>query len=87
LNSLKFELLRNSLPYHKTPQETIVWEAINRGQQAKDAKEENHDFGGKFINKNYCDANTAYLGHHYLKCTIKREFADNVVLKFPIFVQ
>lgn len=87
LKSLKFELLRNGLPYQKSPQETIVWEAINRGQQAIDAKDEHHDFLGLFLNKNYCEANAAYLGHHYLKCTIKREFSDNVVLKFPIFVQ
>lgn len=87
LKSLKFELLRNGIPYHKSPQETIIWEAINRGQQALDAKAENHNFGGSFLNKNYCDANAAYLGQHYLKCTIKREFADNVVLRFPIFVQ
>jgi class 3 adenylate cyclase len=85
--SLKFELLRNGITYYKSPQETIVWEAVNRGKQAKDANEENHDFGGKYFNKNYCVANTAYLGHHYLKCTIKRQFLDNVVLKFPIFVQ
>ena len=85
--SIRFELIKNGSPYIKNSSESIIWEAINRGQQATDAKEENHNFEGLFVNKNYCNAGAGYLGHHYLKCTIRRQFSDNIVLKFPIFVQ
>jgi len=85
--SIRFELLKNGSPYFKTSNESIIWEAINRGQQAIDAKEEKHNFDGKYKNLNYCNAGSAYLGHHFLKCTIQRQFGENIVLKFPIFVQ
>ena len=85
--SLKFELYKNGSLYQKLRTEEIVWQAFNRGKEADNAKMTNHDFGGNYKNLNYCNTSTAYLGHHYLKCTIKRGFGDNVVLKFPVFVQ
>lgn len=84
--SLKYQLLKNGSLYNKIPTEEIVWQAYNRGNEAVWAKNENHDFGGIYKNLNYCDTSAAYLGHHILKCTVKR-FNENIVLRFPIFVQ
>lgn len=85
--SLKFELLRNGNSYQKFASEEIAWQVFNRGSEAIAANQVNHDFEGRFKNLNYCNSSTAYLGHHYLKCTIKKQFGDNLVLKFPIFVK
>jgi hypothetical protein len=85
--SIKYELVRNGSPYYKLNTEEILWQAINRGQEANDAKQEVHEFGGSYKNLNYCETSAAYLGHHYLKCTLKKQFGDNTVIKFPIFVQ
>lgn len=84
---LTYELLKNGVAYYKLPNEEITWEAINRGAEASIAKQESHDFGGNYKNLTHCETTAAYLGHHYLKCTIKRQFENNIVLKFPIFVQ
>jgi len=83
---IKYELMFNGVSYHKKSYETIVWEAFNYGNEAKTADEEHHDFEKKFVNKTYCIAHAGYHGNHYLKCTIQREHSDNVILKFPIYV-
>lgn len=87
LYSIRYELFYRGSPYFKKEHESIKWEAINRGKEAINAKEETHDFGRLYNNKNYCETGAAYLGHHYLKCTIQRQFSDNIVIKFPIFIQ
>lgn len=84
---IKYQLLKNGAPYQKISSEEIVWQAYNRGMEAKTANQETHDFAGVYKNLNHCDATAKFLGHHYLKCTIRRQFGDNVVVKFPIFVQ
>jgi len=83
---IRYELLRDGLPYNRVNTEEIIWEVFNSGAEAAAKNDLRHDFKGAFKNKNYCEANAAYLGHHYLKCTIRR-FSENVVVKFPIFVQ
>lgn len=83
---IKYQLIQNGIPYHKKSYETIEWEAYNDGPEAIEAKEQNHDFEGKYRNKTFCIAHAGYHGNHYLKCTIKRDNSDNEVLKFPIYV-
>ncbi len=83
---IKYQLMSNGVPYHKKSFEKIVWEAFNSGREAVVAKEEHHNFENYFVNKTYCIAHAGYHGNHYLKCTIQREHSNNVVLKFPIYV-
>ena len=83
---IKYELMYNNSSYHRKYYETIIWEAYNYGLEAKEAKDEHHDFERKFVNQTHCIAHAGYHGNHYLKCTIKREHSDNIVLKFPIYV-
>ncbi|MDY0278856.1 MAG: adenylate/guanylate cyclase domain-containing protein [Acholeplasma sp.] len=84
---IKYNLLRNGIPYHRASFDTIVWEAENRGVEAINDEAEKLDFNGVYNNQTCCMADAAYLGHHYLICKIKREHEDNIVIKFPIFVQ
>lgn len=83
---IKYQLMINNTLYHKKPYEKIVWEAFNSGKEAKNAKEERHNFENKYLNKIFCIAHAGYHGNHYLKCTIQREHSNNIVLKFPIYV-
>jgi adenylate cyclase len=85
--SIRYELLLNGQPYYKANTEEIIWEAHNRGAEAKATNVEHHDFNKFYLNQNYCDTSAAYLGHHFLKCTIKRVHGDNTVMKYPIYVQ
>ncbi|RXG17984.1 adenylate/guanylate cyclase domain-containing protein [Leeuwenhoekiella aestuarii] len=83
---IKYQLMWNGIIYHKKPQEKIIWEAYNSGKEAKDAKEEVHSFEDMYLNSTYCIAHAGYHGNHYLKCTIQRIHSQNIVLKFPIYV-
>ncbi|ARN70625.1 hypothetical protein BST91_02660 [Nonlabens tegetincola] len=84
--SIRYELTYNNLPYYRKNYETIIWEAYNDGSDAKKANDEHHFFEKRFVNKTYCIAHAGYQGNHYLKCTIKRQHSDNIILKFPIYV-
>jgi len=84
--NISYTLLRDGRPYVRASSEEIVWQAINRGAEAAKANQSLHDFGGIFKNKTHCDTTASYLGHHILKCSIKR-FSENIVLKFPIYVR
>lgn len=84
---IKFKLYRVNSEYFVKQNEEILWEAINRGRDAHKAGQENHDFNRQFANKSECLAGAEFLGHHILKCTIKRQFQDNIVIRFPVFVR
>lgn len=83
---IKYQLMINDSPYYKRPHEKIIWEAFNSGKEAKLANQEQHNFGNFYLNKTFCIAHAGYHGNHYLKCTIQREHSNNIVLKFPIYV-
>lgn len=84
---IRFELRFNNVPYYRKSNERIRWEVYNYGQEAKLAEDERNNLKNYFDNKTYCCADTVYHGNHYLKCTITRgEFLDNVIIKFPIYV-
>lgn len=83
---IKYQLMINGSPYHKKPYEKIIWEAFNSGKEAKLANEEQHNFENLYLNQTYCIAHAGYHGNHFLKCTIQREHSNNIVLKFPIYV-
>lgn len=85
-NYIKYQLMFNDTPYHKKPYEKIIWEAFNSGKEAKLATEEQHNFKNVYLNQTFCIAHAGYHGNHYLKCTIQREHSNNIVLKFPIYV-
>ncbi|WP_417875063.1 nucleotide-binding domain-containing protein [Xanthomarina gelatinilytica] len=83
---IKYQLMYNGSEYHRKHYETITWEAYNYGKEAVKAKDLHHNFERKFVNKTHCIAHAGYQGNHYLKCTIKRTHSDNIILKFPIYV-
>lgn len=83
---IKYQLMFNGFNYYKKPHEKIIWEAFNSGREAKIAKEEYHNFENIYVNKTFCIAHAGYHGNHFLKCTIQREHSNNIVLKFPIYV-
>lgn len=67
--SLRFELKinRNLLKYTE-----IFWTVLNRGDEAKVANQLKFDMTD-YYNKLHCPQTTAYLGHHYMRCTIKNQ--------------
>lgn len=83
---IKYQLMFNGLPYTRRPQERIEWEAYNYGMEATQANELVHSFNNKYLNQSFCIALAAYHGNHYLKCTIKRQHLENVIIKFPLYV-
>ncbi|WP_432411333.1 nucleotide-binding domain-containing protein [Rasiella sp. SM2506] len=85
--SMRFVIYKNGYPYHRLVNEKITWEVENRGNEANIADDLNHDFKGHYHNETQATTNSAYLGHHFLKCKIVRQFGDNINLKFPVFVQ
>lgn len=86
-SKIRYNITENGYEYHRRGFEIIEWKAYNSGQDAKDAKQEVHDFGGVCKNKTYCETTAAYKGHHYVECTIKREHSQNKKYKFSIFVE
>jgi hypothetical protein len=86
-SKIKYTLFENEHIYHKRDFEIIEWRAYNSGKEAKEAEQERHDFGGKSMNKVYCETSAAYKGHHYVECIIKRQHSENRKIKFPIFVE
>lgn len=85
--SLKFTLMRNGRPYSKTPYDTITWRIVNRGEEAKSANvlEEKLD---SYKDKINVIVNSAYLGHHYMECILKRSYENfNRRIKFGVYVR
>lgn len=85
--SLKFTLMKNGRPYSKTPYDTIIWRIVNRGEEAKNANvlEEKLDC---YKDKTGVTVNSAYLGHHYMECILKRSYESfNRKIKFGVFVR
>lgn len=85
--SLKFTLMKNGRPYSKTPYDTIIWRIVNRGEEAKNANvlEEKLDC---YKDKTVVTVNSAYLGHHYMECILKRSYESfNRKIKFGVFVR
>lgn len=86
-SKIKYTITDNGHDYYKKGFETIEWKAYNSGKEAKDAKQEVHNFGGSCKNKTYCETTAAYTGHHYVECIIKRQHSQNIKYKFSIFVE
>ncbi len=85
---IQYTIMENGHPYYKKDWEAIEWKAYNSGKEAANTKDGlTHDFGGAYKNKTICETSAAYVGHHYVECTIKREHLDNIKLRFPIFVK
>jgi len=84
---IKFTIYYKNVPYHKQSFDTITWEAINRGDEAKSKNELHHNFGGEFAGQTSCVANAGYLGHHYVSCKIERQHSSNIKFCFPIYVR
>jgi len=84
---IKFEIWENKMPYHRKQYETIEWTAFNSGTEAINAGHETHDFGGSYKNLTICETTTAYIGHHYVECIVKRPHSENIRIKFPLFIK
>lgn len=85
--SLKFTLMKNGRPYSKTPYDTITWRIVNRGEEAKNANvlEEKLEC---YKDKTVITVNSAYLGHHYMECILKRSYESyNRKIKFGVYVR
>ena len=86
-NKLKFMLMKNGKAYSKTPYDTITWKIVNRGEEAQNAKcvEEPLDCNK---NKTCITVDSAYLGHHYMECILKRSYESfNRKIKFGVYVR
>lgn len=85
--SLKFTLMKNGRLYSKTPYDTISWRIVNRGVEAENANvlEETLDC---YKDKTVVTVNSAYLGHHYMECIVKRSYESfNRRIKFGVYVR
>ena len=84
---LRFDLLKNGRPYSKTPYDTITWRIVNRGDEATKANclVEALDC---FKDQTTVVVNSAFLGHHYMECIIKRTYeSSNHSIKFGVYVR
>lgn len=84
---LRFVLMKNGKPYNRTQFDTITWKIVNRGDEATKAKQ--LELSSKDDNnKTVFEADTAYLGHHYVECLIKRTYnSQNVRIRFGVYVR
>ena len=86
-SDIEYTIVENDRTYYRKEWETIEWKAINSGKEAKDAKQVNHNFDGKYKNEVICKTTAAFKGHHHVECLIKRPHSTNKRIKFPIFVE
>ena len=79
--------MKNGKPYSRTQFDTITWKIVNRGDEATKAKQ--LELSSKDDNnKTVFEADTAYLGHHYVECLIKRTYnSQNVRIRFGVYVR
>ena len=79
--------MRNGLPYSKTPHDTIIWRIVNRGKEAQNANVLEEILDG-YKDKTVITVNSAYLGHHYMECLLKRSYENsNQKIKFGVYVR
>lgn len=84
---LTFTLMRNGSNYSKTPYDEIAWRIVNRGNEAS---KDNHlvEVLEEYKNRTVAIVNTAYLGHHYIECVIKRTYEkNNRKIQFGVYVR
>lgn len=84
---LRFVLMRNGKQYVRTTSDTITWKIVNRGEEATNA---NNIIEAIEESKNHTSVivNTAYLGHHYIECILKRSYESfNRKIKFGVYVR
>ena len=85
--SLRFTLMKDGRPYSKTPFDTITWRIVNRGEEAKNADVLEEKLEG-YKDKTVVTVNSAYLGHHYMECTLRRTYENfNRKIKFGVYVR
>lgn len=86
---LQFQIMKNGRAYSKTPYDTITWRVINRGEEAHQANDLILSLE-ESKNSTTATVNTAYLGHHYMECILKRSYDpsnNNKRLKFGVYVR
>ena len=84
---LTFTLMRNGIIYSKTPYDEIAWRIVNRGNEAS---KDNHlvEVLEDYNNCTIATVNTAYLGHHYIECVMKRTYEkNNRKIQFGVYVR
>lgn len=84
---LHFVLMKNGKQYVKTAFDTITWRIVNRGEEATNANKL-LEVLDEYKNKIAVDVNSAYLGHHYIECVLKRSYESfNRKIKFGVYVR
>lgn len=84
---LRFVLMRNGKQYVRTTSDTITWKIVNRGEEATNAKNLTEPID-RSKNNTSVIVNTAYLGHHYIECILKRSYESfNRKIKFGVYVR
>lgn len=88
---LRFVLLKNGKQYSRPPYDTITWKIVNRGEEATAANNVVLAID-ESKNKTSVIVDTAYLGHHYIECVIKRTLGNhgiipNKKMKFGVYVR
>lgn len=84
---LKYVLMRNNRQYVRMPNDTITWKIVNRGEEATQANNLIEALD-EYKNNTSIIVNTAYLGHHYMECILRRSFETyNRRIKFGVYVR
>lgn len=84
---LTFTIMRKGSIYSKTPYDEITWRIVNRGNEAS---RDNHlvEVLEEYKNCTVAIANTAYLGHHYIECVLRRSYEkSNRKMQFGVYVR
>jgi adenylate cyclase len=83
---IKFQLVQNNTPYVKPNSQEIEWTILNTGKEAT-KNQKLTEIIKEAKNKNECSVNAEFLGHHDMQCKIRKQFGENVNLKYPVFVR
>lgn len=83
---LKFELFYDSKLYHPKPNDKIEWIVHNFGKES-DVEPKNIFPMDNFRNKNYCHQEARYLGNHFMRCKLSRQYLIPINIDFPIYVK
>ena len=79
---LRFELdINKTIDY-----DTIKWDVKNRGKEASEDQESLNFEMTTYKNRKYCEQKTAYIGHHYMVCTIMNQGREIYKKHFGIYI-
>ena len=85
---LIFRVVQGDKPYRRLASHVVTWKIVNRGAEAAAAPVKDWD-QPQVETEEFptMQTGTAFVGHHYMQCTVQRPFQSDIELRFPLFVR